>query len=82
MNTNEPYVYILTLRICLNLSYPTALEVNDISFLSQRRNNLYKSYFKKRLNSEHKLNSLIPDRREDLRNYILITYAMITILTN
>ena len=52
-------------------SYRKALEVHEISLLSQRRNNLCKSYFKKLLNPENKLNELIPNKREDLRTYNL-----------
>jgi hypothetical protein len=53
-----------------DLSYRKALEVHEISLFSQRRNNLWKSYFKKLLNPENKLNELIPNKREDynLRN--------------
>ena len=57
--------------ICPDLSYRKALEVHEISLLSQRRNNLCKSYFKKLLNPENKLNELIPNKREDLRTYNL-----------
>ena len=57
--------------ICPDLAYRKALEVHEISLLSQRRNNLCKSYFKKLLNPENKLNELIPNKREDLRTYNL-----------
>ena len=45
--------------ICPNLSYREALEASEIPLLSQRRNDLCKSYFKKLLNPENKLNELM-----------------------
>ena len=65
-------IQMRTLRIiCPHFSYRTALNVNNLMLLSQRRNNLCKLYFKKLLNLEHKLNELVPDRRKDLRTYSL-----------
>ena len=51
--------------ICPHLSYNKALITNNIPLLSQRRNDLCKSHFKKLLNPNHKLNELIPQRRKD-----------------
>ena len=53
------------------MSYRKALEASEIPLLSQRRNDLCKSYFKKLLNPENKLNELIPNKRKDLRTYEL-----------
>ena len=57
--------------IRLNLSFRKALETSEIPLLSQRRNDLCKSYFKKLLNPGIKLNELIPNKRKDLRTYEL-----------
>ena len=57
--------------ICPHLSYNKALIINNIPLLSQRRNDLCKSHFKKLLNPNHKLNELIPQRRKDFRSYSL-----------
>ena len=57
--------------ICPHLSYNKALITNNIPLLSQRRNDLCKSHFKKLLNPKHKLNEHIPQRRKDLRSYSL-----------
>lgn len=53
--------------ICPYLSYNKALTANNIPLLSQRRNELCQTYFKKLLNPKHKLNDLIPQRCKDLR---------------
>ena len=55
--------------ICPNLPYRQALEASEIPLLSQRPNDLCKSYFKKLFNPENKLNELIPNKREDSRTY-------------
>ena len=57
--------------ICPNLSYRKALEASEIPLLSQRRNDLCESYFKKLLNPKNKLNEFIPNKREDSRTYEL-----------
>ena len=45
---------------------------NGIQSLSQRRNDICLSYFKKLiLHSKHKSHELVPDRRENLVNYTL-----------
>ena len=57
--------------ICPHLSYRAALLETGILSLTQRRKILCKSYFGKLLHPEHKLNELIPKKREFLRSYNL-----------
>ena len=57
--------------ICPHLSYRAALLETGILSLTQRRKILCKSYFGKLLHPEHKLNELIPKKREFIRSYNL-----------
>ena len=54
-----------------DLSYREVMKRNGIQSLSQRRNDICMSYFKKLLHPKHKLHELVPDRRENLVNYTL-----------
>ncbi len=58
-----------------NLSYRRALEVTSLPSLSQRRDELCRSYFIKMTDSTHKLHYLLPDKRSNsLRNNDNFTY--------
>ena len=60
------------------LSYREVMKLNGIQSLSQRRNDICMSYFKKLLHPKHKLHEL-PDWRENLVNYtgfVMITMSI------
>ena len=52
-----------------DLSYREVLEYKGIQSLSQRRNDICMSYFKKLFHPEHKLHDLVPDRRMNSVKY-------------
>ena len=54
--------------ICPYVSHRLALQGCELPPLSQQRKELCQLYFNKLLNPEHKLFSLIPNRRKDIRN--------------
>ena len=54
-----------------DLSYREVVKLNGIQSLSQRRNYICMSYFKKLLHPKHKLHELVPDRRVNLVSYTL-----------
>ena len=58
-----------------DLSYRKALEVTSLPSLSQRRDELCRSYFIKMTDPTHKLHYLLPDKRSNsLRNNENFTY--------
>ena len=68
--------FIQALRIIYpDLSYRKALEVTSLPSLSQRRDELCRSYFIKMTDSTHKLHYLLPDKRSNsLKNNDNFTY--------